>query len=108
MIRSTFLLLLLIVFSCNTKNPADLVILGGKIYTVDSNNSVAEAVAVTGNKITFVGTLIKAQKYVNKNTQVIDLRGKIATPGFIEGHGHLMALGYNELNLDLANVKNFD
>jgi predicted amidohydrolase YtcJ len=69
---------------------------------------VAEAVAVTGNKITFVGTLIKARKYINKNTQVIDLRGKIATPGFIEGHGHLMALGYNELNLDLANVKNFN
>jgi predicted amidohydrolase YtcJ len=110
MIRSNFfpLLLIFFAFSCNTKDPADLVILGGKIYTVDSSNSVAEAVAVTGNKITFVGTLIKAQKYVNKNTQVIDLRGKIATPGFIEGHGHLMALGYNELNLDLANVKNFD
>ncbi|HKZ37288.1 MAG TPA: amidohydrolase [Chryseolinea sp.] len=110
MIRSNFfpLLLLFIAFSCNTKKPADLVILGGKIYTVDSNNSVAEAVAVTGNKITFVGTLIEAQKYVNKNTQVIDLKGKIVTPGFIEGHGHIMGLGYNELNLDLANVKNFD
>ena len=110
MIRSNFfpLLLLFITFSCGTKKSADVVILGGKIYTVDSNNSVAEAVAITGNKITFVGTLIETQKYVTKNTQVIDLKGKILTPGFIEGHGHIMGLGYNELNLDLANVKNFD
>jgi len=109
MIRSNiFLLLIFTVVSCNTQNSADVVIFGGTIYTADNNNSVAEAVAVTGNKITFVGTRMEAQEYINENTRVIDLKGKIVTPGFIEGHGHFMGLGYTELNLDLANVKNFD
>ncbi len=109
MTRSYFLLLLLLtIASCNTKKSADVVVFGGKIYTVDNNNSVAEAVAVTGNKITFVGSAEEVQEFITKNTQVIDLKGKILTPGFIEGHGHIMGLGYNELNLDLANIKSFN
>ena len=45
---------------------------------------------------------------IGDNTTVIDLEGKVLTPGFIEGHGHLMGVGYNELNLDFMNVKSFD
>jgi predicted amidohydrolase YtcJ len=42
------------------------------------------------------------------NTQIINLKGKTLTPGLIEGHGHIMGLGYNEMNLDLMGTKNFD
>src|SRR6185436_8012532 len=49
-----------------------------------------------------------AQKFKGDQTQEIDLLGKTMTPGFIEGHGHLMGLGYSELNLDLMYVKSYE
>ncbi|MBL7844752.1 MAG: amidohydrolase [Cyclobacteriaceae bacterium] len=88
--------------------PADLVVLGGKIYTVNDKQPEVEAVAVTGDKITFAGSEEEVQKFIGKTTQVIDLEGRIMTPGFIEGHGHFMGVGYNELNLDLMYVKSYD
>jgi predicted amidohydrolase YtcJ len=90
------------------KQPADLVILGGKIYTADDKQPVAEAVVVQGDTIAFAGAEKEAREYIGDKTQVIDLQGKIMTPGFIEGHGHIMGVGYNELNLDLMSVKSYD
>lgn len=107
------LILLLIsaafIASCmNKTEPADLVIRGGKIYTVSSENNIVEAVAVKGNRIVFVGDETVAKAYIGDNTRVIELAGKTVTPGFIEGHGHLMGVGYNELDLDLMDAKSFD
>ena len=98
---------LLMTAACTSKEPADLVIKGGRIYTVNSNNEVAEAIAVTGDRITFVGSNTEVTEFIGDETEVIDLKGKTLTPGFIEGHGHLMGVGYNELNLDLANVESY-
>ena len=103
-----FCLLIFFQFSCNSPSPADLVIHGGKIYTVNEANQVAEAVAVAGDKITFVGSLADVEKFIGDKTKVIDLKGKILTPGFIEGHGHLMGVGYNELELDLSQIQSYD
>ena len=103
-----FGLLIFFQFSCNSHHPADLVIHGGKIYTVNEANQVAEAVAVEGDKITFVGSMADAEKFIGDKTKVIDLQGKILTPGFIEGHGHLMGVGYNELELDLSQIRSYD
>lgn len=108
MFRYSFLILFMLVFACQTKQTADLVILGGKIYTVNNAKPVVEAVAVTGDKITFAGTAVEAQKFIGDKTKLIDLQGKTMTPGFIEGHGHLMGLGYSELNLDLTQIKSFE
>ena len=88
--------------------PADLVVTGGKIYTVNDNQPEVEAVAVVGDKIEFVGSDEDVKRFIGKNTQVIDLEGKIMIPGFIEGHGHFMGVGYNELNLDLMYVKSYE
>lgn len=85
-----------------------MVILGGKIYTVTDSTPVVEAVAVQEDKIVFAGTEEEARKFIGDQTTVIDLHGEIMTPGFTEGHGHLMGVGYNELNLDLMNVKDYD
>jgi predicted amidohydrolase YtcJ len=102
-------LLALLLSSCGTqKAPADKVILGGKIYTMDEQQPVAEAVVVNGDKIEFAGAETEARKYIGDKTEVIDLQGKMMTPGFIEGHGHIMGVGYNELNLDLMSVKSYD
>src|SRR5438045_718504 len=97
-----FILLALVAFGCGPKKtPADLVIKGGTIYTVDSKSPVVEAVAVKQDTILFAGSLEAAKQYVDASTQVIALAGATMTPGFIESHGHIMGLGYNELNLDL-------
>ncbi len=102
-------LLSLIIFSCRQKQtPADMIISGGVIYTMDEKNPKAEAVAVAAGKIVFVGTRADVQKFKGEQTQKIDLQGQTMTPGFIESHGHIMGLGYNELNLDFMDTKSWD
>lgn len=88
--------------------PADKVILGGTIYTVDETQPTVEAVVINGNIIEFAGKETEARKYIGEKTEVIDLEGKTMTPGFIEGHGHFMGVGYNELNLDLMYVTSYE
>lgn len=90
------------------KTPADLIIKGGTIYTVETDNAKVEAVAVMGDTIVYAGSLAGLSKYEGEQTKVIDLAGKTMTPGFIEGHGHFMGLGYNELNLDLMNITSYE
>jgi predicted amidohydrolase YtcJ len=103
------LTLIVFVLSCSPdKEPADVVILGGKIYTVNEKQPTVEAVVVKNDKIEFAGTEKEAREWVGDSTKVIDLKGKTMTPGFIEGHGHLMGVGYNELDLDLMGVKSFE
>jgi len=99
----------IVLFACSKQNPqADLIIYGGEIYTVDDSNPIVEAVAVKVDKIIFIGTKDEAEKLKNEKTQSIDLQGKTMTPGFIEGHGHLFGLGFNELTLNLADVKTYE
>lgn len=86
---------------------ATLLIYGGPIYTVDTTQTSVEAVATKGNKILFAGSLAEAEAYKNEQTRIIDLQGNTMTPGLIEGHGHFMGLGYNELNLDLINTTSY-
>lgn len=109
-IHALFFIFLFFVVSACQHNPgqADCVILGGKIYTVNPQQPVVEAVAVKGNKILFTGSEKEAKNYLSDRTKVIDLQGKIMTPGFIEGHGHLMSIGYNEMELDLMAVKSYE
>jgi predicted amidohydrolase YtcJ len=104
-----FLFLLCLLSACHKPaRQADLVIVGGKIYTVDQKLPLAGGVAVQNNKILFVGSEKEVREYIHKGTKVIDVQGKTMTPGFIEGHGHIMEVGYNELELDLMAVKNYE
>ncbi|MDX1767285.1 MAG: amidohydrolase [Arenibacter troitsensis] len=89
------------------KESATMLIYGGNIYTVDTTRPTVEAVAVKGNIILFAGSLAEAEQYKSAQTQLLDLEGKTMTPGLIEGHGHFMGLGYNELNLDLSNTTSY-
>ena len=100
---------LLVVSSCaNTDaDSATMIIHGGTIYTVDESQSTVEAVAVKDNVILFAGSFTEAEAYKNDQTEMIDLEGKTMTPGLIEGHGHFMGLGYNELQLDFMNTKSY-
>lgn len=88
--------------------PADMVLLNGKIVTVDDDNPQAEAVAIKDDIIVAVGSSSEIRLYVDQKTNVIDLRGKLAIPGFIEGHAHFMSLGYALMRPDLSTARNWD
>jgi predicted amidohydrolase YtcJ len=75
---------------------------------MDDSIPVVDAVAVTDGVIEFAGTDEGAKEWIGDKTNVINLEGKVMTPGFIEGHGHIMGMGYNELNLDLMGVASFE
>jgi len=70
---------------------ADVVLKNGVVYTVDPQRSVAEAVAVNGKDIIYVGTTSGAADFVGPQTEVIDLAGKMVLPGFIDSHAHVSA-----------------
>ncbi len=109
--RHIFLLTLLATVGCApppAEEPADLVLTNGKIVTVDENVPEAEAVAIRGDRIVAVGSAREVEAYVGSETELIDLEGRLAIPGFIEGHGHFMSLGNSRLILDLTQVNNWN
>ncbi len=107
--KKFYLFAIVIIYGCQSKKtPADLIISGGPIYTMNATNSIVEAVAIKSDTILFVGSKADAEKYKDEKTQMIELKGATMTPGFIESHGHIMGLGYNELRLDLMNIKSYD
>jgi predicted amidohydrolase YtcJ len=104
-----FLLSAIVVLSCAPdREPAALVVKGGTIYTMDPAQPKVEAVVVVADTIAFAGSEKEANEWIGKETRIIDLQGKTMTPGFVEGHAHIMGIGYNELNLDLMGVSSFD
>lgn len=80
---------------------ADLVIWGGPIYTGVDKAPKAEAVAVRGDRIVYVGTKTGAAKLVGANTKLADLKGASLYPGFTDSHAHLLGIGERELTLNL-------
>ncbi len=94
--------------AANSNAPADLVLLNGKIATVDPALGNVEAMAVNGYQITAVGSTEDMAAYVGPETRVVELDGRFVMPGFIEGHGHYMGLGRAKQILDLSRVKNWD
>jgi len=66
----------------------DTVMINSKIIQVDAEDSVAEAIAIRDGKIMAVGSNKMVKKLIGQNTQVIDLKGMTATPGFIDSHCH--------------------
>ncbi len=88
--------------------PADLVLHNGVVITVDDSLPEAQAIAINGHTITAVGNNADIGAYIGDNTEVIDLQGRLAIPGFIEGHGHYMSLGESKMILDLNNVRDWD
>ncbi len=101
------LLVLFILAGCSNVQNADLVLTGGKVVTIDKSLPEAEALAVKGVKILDIGTVEEIEKYIDNNTKVIDLKGKLAVPGFIEGHGHFISLGNAMMKLDLKKASNW-
>lgn len=87
--------------------PADLVLRGGKVATVDADFSIHEAIAVKGDKIIFVGSNKDIDEYISPETKVIELEGKLVLPGLIDSHAHLHSLGEELTYLNITGTTSF-
>lgn len=100
-----FVFLLLTVVESIEAQEMKKAFINGKIYTVNPNQPFAEAVVVVGNKITFVGSNDDAKTFIDTETKVIDLKGKLMLPGFIDNHVHFISGGNYLLGIDLRPAK---
>jgi len=87
---------------------ADLVLRNGKIVTLDPAMPVAQAIAITAGKVAALGSNAQIAREIQPSTKVIDLGGRLAIPGFIEGHGHFTGIGEMKMSLNLMGAKNWD
>src|SRR4029077_1630215 len=104
-----FLLLIpvLFIFSCQNKTVVDAIYYNATIYTVDSTNTIAQAMAVKDGKIVCTGSKEAVlQKYHSTNT--IDLKGKFVYPGLIDAHGHFYSYGLFLSHLNLEGTRSWD
>lgn len=110
MIKSLYVLLssiCLLFISCQSGIEADIIFINGKIYTVDSSNVSAEAMAIKDHKFISVGSNEEISKFIGSKTQTIDLNDQFVIPGFIEGHGHFGGLGKMVTELNLMGSKSW-
>ncbi len=88
---------------------ADLVLINGKIVTVDAAVPAASWIAIRGGRIAALGAGPKDYKrHVGDKTEIIDLGGALTVPGLIESHGHFTGLGASKMILDLTTARSWD
>lgn len=90
------------------EGPPDLVFKNARIYTANDKAPRAEAVAVKGDKIVFVGKSDAADKLVGPATRVIDLKGATLLPGLTDAHMHLSGVGAREMTLNLEGTNTLE
>ena len=90
------------------EGPPDLVFKNALVYTANDKNPRAEAVAVKGDKIVFVGKSDAADKLVGPATKVIDLKGATLLPGLTDAHMHLSGVGAREMTLNLEGTNTLE
>src|SRR5213078_4701185 len=84
----------------------DLVLANGNIYTVNEKQPRAEAIAVKGDRIVFVGSNKDAEKL--HGAKVIDLRGRTVVPGLTDSHCHIFGIGEREMRLNLEGTNSLE
>jgi predicted amidohydrolase YtcJ len=88
---------------------ADLILINGKIVTVDDRFPAATWIALKGDRISALGKDAKGfRRHAGDGTEIIDLGGALAIPGFIESHGHFTGLGESKTILDLTAARSWD
>jgi len=99
------LTVLILIISCSEKDKlaADKIYINTRIWTGDSAQPWAEAIAIKGNEIIFTGK--DYQTFKNDKTEIIDLGGNMMVPGFIDNHTHFLSGGYNLSGVDLRKAK---
>lgn len=101
-----FICLLFLFCSCGSKPHADLLLMNGKVYTVDSTFSTAEAFAVKNGKIIAVGTNDDIKNQFTADS-IIDAQGRAVYPGFIDAHAHFVGYGRGLFEVNLYECKDW-
>lgn len=86
----------------------DRILVNGVVHTLDDARPRAEAVAMTGGRISAVGSTADVLSLKGPQTEVIDLRGATVVPGLKESHGHFVGIGQARMVLDLVGTKSWD
>ena len=89
----------------DSKMTADLILVGGKISTVDAARPLAEALAVRDGRIFAVGTDADIRSLADEHTEIIEAAGRRVLPGLIESHAHFLSLGQAQMRLDLMGTE---
>ena len=91
--------------SSSPAQPADFILKNAKVITVDANSSIAQAIAIAGERIVAVGEDAAMAAHVAPATRIIDLRGKSVIPGLIDGHAHMDREGLKSIYPSLGLVR---
>ena len=96
------------ILGAQAPNPPTLILHNARIYTVDSRNTVAEAVAIAGDRITRVGKETEVLALKGASTRLIDVRGATIVPGLHDAHAHVVGLGASLQDVDLRGTRSFE
>jgi predicted amidohydrolase YtcJ len=88
--------------------PADLIVTGARIYTVDDSHPYVNALTVKGGKVQFIGSTSEAMLQRGPSTTVLDLAGRTVIPGMADAHAHLFGLGRSLRSLDLRETRSYE
>ena len=109
-VKGLVLLATILLFSCEQRESSvtapDLILTNASVITMDKMDSVAEAVAVTGNKITAVGSSADLEQLAGPETTIIDLEGNTVSPGIIDTHSLLSKLEFLCINNNVSFLYN--
>jgi predicted amidohydrolase YtcJ len=108
MMRAVAAILLLVGSIASAVETADTIFINGNVYTVNEKQPHAEAIAVSRDRIVFVGSNADAQKLRSDKTRIIDLAGKTVTPGFTDSHCHIFGIGEREMTLNLEGTNTLE
>jgi len=86
------------------RDVADLVLLNGAVWTVNPAQPWAEAVAIKGDEILEAGSSQEISRMIGDSTQIIDLKGDLVLPGFIDSHTHFLDGGFSLLSVRLKDA----
>lgn len=109
MLRLVLVLVLVTLVGCKRSSEtappaADLVLLGGRIRTLDPERPLADALAISKGRVVAVGTEIEIRRFIGPTTRQLHLDGATALPGLVDAHLHLEGLGSARRRLDLRGV----
>ena len=87
---------------------ADLIVTGGKVVTLDAVDTIAEAIAIKGERILAVGRTEAIAEFVSPQTQQINAAGRLVVPGLIDGHAHMDREGLKDTLPSLAGCRSIN